>query len=162
MAELVRPDGLTPELDSWKSEAAKMTTMVAFLTLLRSHRFLGIADHQIGEDDGLYRAHIVVASVRRELRTLTRFLLVQGVETFADELEARLLSLDAHHITGARTEITRASNELRELRESVEALAMGIHAKVRSTLDGRCRSCIRNAGMRCQPSECETGFARFA
>jgi hypothetical protein len=135
VAELVRPDGLTPELDSWKSEAAKMTTMVAFLTLLRSHRFLGIADRQIGEDEGLYRAHIVVASVRRELRTLTRFLLVQGVETFAEEFEARLLSLDAHHITGARAEITRASNDLKELRESVEGLAMGIHAKVRSTLD---------------------------
>ena len=136
VAELLRPDGLTPELDSWKSDAAKMTTMVAFLTLLRGHRFLGIADGQISEDDGLYRAHIVVAAVRRELRTLTRFLLVQGVETFADELEARLLSLDAHHITGARTEITRASNELKELRESVEALAMEIHAKVRSALDG--------------------------
>jgi hypothetical protein len=136
VAELLRPDGLTPELDSWKSDAAKMTTMVAFLTLLRGHRFLGIADRQIREDDGLYRAHIVVAAVRRELRTLTRFLLVQGVETFADELEARLLSLDAHHITGARTEITRASNDLKELRESVEALAMEIHAKVRSALDG--------------------------
>ena len=136
VAELVRPDGLTPELDSWKSEAAKMTTMVAFLTLLRGHRFLGIADRQVREDDGLYRAHIVVAAVRRELRTLTRFLLVQGVETFADELEARLLSLDAHHITGARAEITRASKQLTELRESVEALAMEIHAKVRSALDG--------------------------
>ncbi len=135
VTELVRPDGLTPELESWKSEAAKMTTMVAFLTLLRDHRFLGIADRQIREDDGLYRAHIVVAAVRRELRTLTRFLLVQGVETFADELEARLLSLDAHHITGARTEISRASNELKELRESVETLAMEIHAKVRTALD---------------------------
>jgi len=136
IAELVRPDGLTPELESWKSAAAKMATLVAFLTLLRGHRFLGIADHQIREDDGLYRAHIVVAAVRRELRTLTRFLLVQGVETFADELEARLLSVDAHHITAARTEITRASNELAELRESVEALAMNIHAKVRTALDG--------------------------
>jgi hypothetical protein len=135
IAELVRSDGLTPELESWKSPAAKTTTLVAFLTLLRSHRFLGIADQQIGEDEGLYRAHIVVAAVRRELRTLTRFLLVQGVETFADELEARLLSFDAHQITGARTEITRASKELTELRESVEALGMKIHAKVRTTLD---------------------------
>ena len=135
VSELVRPANLAPELESWKSEAAKTTTMIAFLTLLRDHRFLGIADRQIWEDDGLYRAHIVVAAVRRELRTLTRFLLVQGVETFADELEARLLCLDAHHITGARTEITKASNELRELRESVEALAMGIHAKARSALD---------------------------
>jgi hypothetical protein len=135
VTELVRPESLTPQLESWKSEAAKMTTMIAFLTLLRDHRFLGIADRQIREDDGLYRAHIVVAAVRRELRTLTRFLLVQGVETFADELEARLLSLDARHITGARTEITKVSNELKELRESVEELAMGIHAKVRSALD---------------------------
>lgn len=135
VAELVRPASLTPELESWKSEAAKTTTVIAFLALLRDHRFLGIADRQIWEDDGLYRAHIVVAAVRRELRTLTRFLLVQGVETFADELEARLLSLDAHHITGARTEITKASKELRALRESVEALAMGIHAKTRSALD---------------------------
>ena len=135
VAELVRPEGLTPELDSWTSAAAQLTTMIAFLTLLRGHRFLGIADRQIREDDGLYRAHVVVAAVRRELRTLTRFLLVQGVETFADELEARLLSLDAHHITGARAEITRASEQLTELRESVEALAMEIHAKVRSALD---------------------------
>ena len=82
--ELVRPDGLVPELESWKSEAAKMTTLVAFLALLRSHRFLGIADRQIGEAQGVYRAHIVVATVRRELRTVTRFLLVQGVETCAD------------------------------------------------------------------------------
>jgi hypothetical protein len=136
VAELVRTGGLTPELPSWKSTAAKMTTMLAFLTLLRAHRFLGIADRQIREDDGLYRAHVVVAAVRRELRTLTRFLLVQGVETFADELEARLLSLDAHDITGAREEITRASGELTELRESVEALAMEIHATARTALDG--------------------------
>ena len=136
VAELVGPDRLTPELDAWKSDAAKMTTIVAFLTLLRGHRFLGIADRQIHEDEGLYRAHIVAAAVRRELRTLTRFLLVQGVETLAEEFEARLLSLDAHHITGARAEITRASIELKELRESVETLAMEIHAKVRSALDG--------------------------
>lgn len=136
VADLVKPDALNPELESWKSEAAKMTTVIGFLALLRAHRYLGIADHQIFEPDGLYRAHIVLASVRRELRTLTRFLLVQGVEAFADELEVRLLSFDAHHITGARAEITRTSKELRALRESVEALAMGIHSKVRSALDG--------------------------
>lgn len=136
VAELMSPEGLTPELQSWKSTAAKMTTMLAFLTLLRAHRFLGIADRQTGEEGGLYRAHVVVAAVRRELRTLTRFLLVQGVETFADELEARLFAFDAHHITGAREEITKASSELTALRESVEALAMELHSTVRTALDG--------------------------
>ncbi len=133
--ELVRAESLSPTLQSWKNDKAKMTTMVAFLALVRSHRFLGIADRQIHEDDGIYRAHVVVASVRRELRTLTRFLLVQGVEALADEFEARLLSLGAHHITGARSGITQTSRELQELRESVEALAMKIHGRARTALD---------------------------
>jgi len=108
--ELVHAESLSPTLETWKSDAAKMTTAIAFLTLVRSHRFLGIADRQIHEDDGIYRAHIVVASVRRELRKLTRFLLVQGVQTLAGEFE--------------------------ELRESIEALAIGIHGKARTALDG--------------------------
>jgi len=135
VSELVRAESLTPTLQTWKSEAAKMTTSIAFLTLVRGHRFLGIADRQIEQDDGAYRAHVVVAAVRRELRTLTRFLLVQGVETLADELEARLLALDAHLITGAREQITETSRSLKELRESVEALAIGIHEKARTLLD---------------------------
>ena len=135
VAELVGPDHFPAELASWTTEVAKTTTIIAFLALLRNHRFMGIADRLIGEDEGLYRAHVVLAGVRKELRTLTRFLLVQGIETFADELEARLLAVDAHHITGARTEITKASKELTELREAVETLAMGIHGKVRSALE---------------------------
>lgn len=107
--ELLQHEGPTPELDSWKSDRARIATMVSFLALLRDHRFLGIADRQIGEYEGIYRAHIVVAAVRRELRTLTRFLLVQGVETFAGELEAHS--------------------------QSVEALALAIQAKSRSALD---------------------------
>ena len=83
--------------------------MIAFLALLRDHRFLGIADGQLREPDGVFHAHLVAAAVRRELRVLSRFLLVQGVETFADELETRLLT--------------------------VEAIATSIHAKSRSLLE---------------------------
>jgi hypothetical protein len=133
--ELIDPESFPGEIHAWRSEAAKATTMLAFLTLLRSHRFLGIAGARAYHEEGFYQAQVVLSAVRKELRTLTRFLLVQGVETFADELEARLLEVDAHHITGARTEITEASRQLRDLRESVEALALDLHGKVRSTLD---------------------------
>jgi hypothetical protein len=136
VAALPGPEPRSPELDSWQNAAAKTTMTLAFMALLRDHRFLGIADRQIGTDDGLYRAHVIIAGVRRELRTLTRFLLVQGVETFADELEARLLSFDAQDISGARTEITRVSNELKALRDSLETLAVQLHAKMTSALDG--------------------------
>ena len=108
-AELLQPEGLTPQLESWESESAKTATMIAFLALLRDNRFLGIADGQLHEPDGILRSHLVTAAVRRELRVLSRFLLVQGVETFANELETRLLS--------------------------VEAIATSIHAKSRSLLN---------------------------
>jgi hypothetical protein len=94
-AELVQPEGLTPQVEFWESESAKTATMIAFLALLRDHRFLGIADGQLREADGILRSHLVTAAVRRELRVLSRFLLVQGVETFANELETRLLSVEA-------------------------------------------------------------------
>ncbi|MBW2546289.1 MAG: hypothetical protein JRE82_03465 [Deltaproteobacteria bacterium] len=94
IAELVRPDELAEELASWKGDAAEMRTLIAFLTLLRVHRFLGIADRQIAHDHDLYRAHVVIAAVRRELRTVTRFLLLQRRQTVAAELERALLSLD--------------------------------------------------------------------
>jgi hypothetical protein len=108
VAELLQSEGLTAQLESWESEAAGTATMIAFLALLRDHRFLGIADGQLREPDGIFRSHLVTAAVRRELRVLSHFLLVQGVETSADELETRLLT--------------------------VEAIATSIHAKSRSLL----------------------------
>lgn len=108
-AELMRSENPTAQLESWESDAGTRATMISFLALLRDHRFLGIADRQLEENEGVYRAHIVAAAVRKELRTLSRFLLLRGAESFSGKLETRLLS--------------------------VEALAMGIHAKSRSALD---------------------------
>jgi hypothetical protein len=135
VSELVEPSGFGSSLDGWQSEAAKTTTVIAFLTLLRSHRCLRIADRQIGDRDGLLRAQILVAGARRELRALTQFLLVQGVESFAQELEARLLEVDAGELATARPDIGEASKELQTLRETVEGIAVEIHSKVRSLLE---------------------------
>lgn len=120
-AELLVPESLLPDLEDFKSEAAKMTVMVAFSTLLRAQRFLDIADQQISELDGLYRAQILVSAVRRELRTLTRFLLVQGIESLADDFAARLP--------------TNCSRQVEAFRKSVEAIAMDIHLQMRAMLD---------------------------
>ncbi|MEM7435396.1 MAG: hypothetical protein AAF436_09620 [Myxococcota bacterium] len=133
--ELVHAESLTPALENWKTDAAKMSTTVAFLTLVRAHRFLGIAEHQLDHGEGLYRAQVVIAAVRRELRAFTRFLMVQGIETLANEFEHRLVSLDAQHVTGTYRKIRETSDELGQMRESAEALAIGVHAKARTVLD---------------------------
>lgn len=129
--DLLPSDTDLPDLGNWLDDGARMTHLIALLTLLKAHRFLGIADQQISEDDGFRRAQIVAAAVRRELRTLTRFLLVQGVETLAGELEARLLAAEGS--TGIR--LDEASRQLAEFRESIEAIALNVHTQSRAMLD---------------------------
>ena len=117
--ELVRRKSIPPGREPWSAPAARLSNWVALLALIRSHRYLGIADRQFTEERGLDRAHVVVAAVRRELRSLARFLMEQGVEAFVDELRDQGCS----------------TGELEELRAAVEALAMGLHAKAHAALD---------------------------
>jgi hypothetical protein len=114
------------------SGRASVTTMIAFLSLLRCHRFLGIAEGQIGSKDGLYRAHVVLAAVRRELRSLLRFLVAQGAESFADELEARLRTVrstldeplpERHPAAGAALAAERMQAGIVELRATLKDAA---------------------------------------
>jgi len=132
VADLVGAERFPSQLASLGDGAEKTTMIIAFLSLLRSHRFLGIADGQMAEDDGIYRAHVVLAGARRELRTLTQFLLVQGGET----VEA--LAMDVHDLVeteldeplpladelgGLAARSERMRNGIREVRRAVKEYA---------------------------------------
>ena len=100
VGELIGSDDFVPKLQSRHGEAAEMTLVLAFLTLLRGHRYLGIADQQIRERDGLYRAHVIASAVRRELHLLTRFLLEQGAQSLSGDHQESVdrLALDVQSI----------------------------------------------------------------
>lgn len=115
--------------------ADEASVLVSLLTLLRANRFLVIADRQIGKEQGIYRAHVVVAAVRADLRAWSRFILAQGAESFAEQLEAHLLSVDAAHIASARADLRNVSRNLLQLRQSVQILATDLHAKALASLD---------------------------
>ena len=104
--ELVRADVIAKDLDFWKSGAA---TMVALLTLLRAHRFLGIAERQRAKIDGTDCAELVLAGVRRELGALRLFLSLQGLDYVAAELEG----LDLRSGDEARAQLKAAAKTLR-------------------------------------------------
>ena len=142
--ELVGEDDLVPKLRSRHGEAGEMTIVLAFLSLLRSHRYLGIADQQIRERDGLYRAHVVAAAVRRELNLLTRFLLEQGAENLAETHRDRVdaLALDVRAICVTMLDRALPSlkpgqayalhaeqmrNGIREARAALKEVAKGVH-----------------------------------
>jgi hypothetical protein len=137
VSELIGPDRLSAHLAAWRADAARATTIVAFLALLRSHRYLGIADQQIRDDDGIYRAHVVLAGTRRELRTLARFLATQGgelLEPLASELGDALgegLDDGLPPIGGTRglaAPSERLRNRIRELRSIVKSAAKQLRA----------------------------------
>jgi hypothetical protein len=106
--ELVRPDVLAKDLDFWKSGAAKM---VAFLTLLRANRFLGIADRELGfgANDGADPSEVIVAGVHRELGALKLFLSIQGL----DQVLAELQDVDLRAADEARAQLKEAAKSLR-------------------------------------------------
>lgn len=116
VAELLPSDALKKDLEHCKSEAA---VMVAFLALLRAHRFLGISCRQAGETSGNERARIVTAGVRRELDALRLFLSLQGL----GELSLGLQRLDLERdVEAARARIKALAKELRSDRISTEAV----------------------------------------
>ena len=90
----------------------------------------------MGRAEGLYEAHVVVAGVRRELRTLMRFLVVQGADALADELERHLSMLDIEHteeplpaLDGERNlpvHAERMRNGIRDTRRTVKVAAKGL------------------------------------
>jgi hypothetical protein len=132
VTELFGPERIPVGLVSLGNGAAKTTMTIAFLSLLRSHRFLGIADEQMNEHGGTYRAHVLLAGSRRELRTLTRFLSVQGGDAFdalaaelqdamRTELGESLPALGSGGPLAAHAERTR--NGIRELRGTVRGAA---------------------------------------
>jgi hypothetical protein len=104
--DLVRSDVIAKDLDFWKSGAA---TMVALLTLLRAHRFLGISERQRATIDGTKRAETVLAGIRRELRALRLFLSLQGL----DHVAAELAGLDLRSGDEARAQLKAAAKTLR-------------------------------------------------
>lgn len=82
--ELLGPEQPIAELYGSESPPASSASVMAFVTLLRIHRVLGIADRQIAIDEGFHRALVLAAGAHRELRTLAKFLRVQGVEALPD------------------------------------------------------------------------------
>ncbi len=132
-SELLGNERFSAGFDASKRDASKTAIVVAFLALLRCHRFLGIADDQMSEPDGIYRAHVVMAGARRELRMLARFMVLQDGEPFGGRIERDLASLAAltsqspipapNVSHGLALAAERMRNEIRELRRSVKATA---------------------------------------
>jgi hypothetical protein len=81
--------------DFFRAPRALEVSNDPFLTLLRAHRFVGIAALRLDGEEGASIARVVVAAVRRDLRELVHFMNVNGNDSATRDLSTVLSLVDA-------------------------------------------------------------------
>lgn len=122
-------------LHSVESESAHRVCALAFLTLFRSLRYLSLIDQYAAEPAATRRAYVVLAALRSDVRTLTRYLARRAAEAMADGFETELLSLTVPELVRGFDGLTAEARNLVRLRGTLENLANTLRVEVRRTFD---------------------------
>lgn len=115
--------------DFFRAPRALEVTNDPFLTLLRAHRFVGIAAQRLDGEEGASIARVVVGAVRRDLRELVHFMNVQGDGSAIRGLSTVLSLVDVDDMllgVVARepdASMERFRNRLDELRHAIKSAA---------------------------------------
>lgn len=118
-----------------ESESAHRVCALSFLTLFRGLRYLQVIDQYATEPAATRRAYVILAALRSDLRTLTRYLSRRAAEALADGFEGELLSLSAPELVRGFEELTTEARDLVRLRGCLEGLASTLRMEIRRTFD---------------------------
>lgn len=118
-----------------ESESAHRVCALSFLTLFRGLRYLSLVDHYASEPAATRRTYIILAALRSDVRTLTRYLSRRAAEAMADGFEVELLSLNAPEITRDFDALAAEAHDLVRLRGTLENLANTLRVEIRRTFD---------------------------
>jgi hypothetical protein len=122
-------------LHSIESESAHRVCALSFLTLFRGLRYLSLIDQYAAEPSATRRAYVILAAMRSDLRTLTRYLARRAAEAMADGFEGELLSLTAPELVRGFEALAGEAYGLVRLRGTLENLANTLRVEIRRTFD---------------------------
>ncbi len=122
-------------LHSIESESAHRVCALSFLTLFRGLRYLQLIDQYAAEPASTRRAYLVLAALRSDLRTLTRYLAQRAAEAMADGYEAELLSIPASDLAKAFDDLSEEAHSLIRLRGTLENVANTLRVEIRRAFD---------------------------
>ena len=126
---------MSTTLQSVSGVPERTVLSVIFLSLSRIRRELSTVEQLLAANVNAASAEVVLASIRRDLRGMSRFLLQQGIETLAEGLHDLVLSTPASDIEERSSEIERAANATRELKRDFESIATRLQTDVRASID---------------------------
>ncbi|GAB4206449.1 MAG: hypothetical protein OHK0013_23150 [Sandaracinaceae bacterium] len=118
-----------------ESESAHRVVALTFLTLFRGLRYLQLVDHDAAEPGATRRAYVVLAALRSDVRTLTRYLSRRASEAMADGFESELLSISAAELMRSFDALTVEAHQLVALRGTLESIASTLRVEVRRIFD---------------------------
>lgn len=122
-------------LHAIESESAHRVCALTFLTLFRGLRYLQLLDQYAAESTSTRRSYVVLAALRSDLRTLTRFLARRAAEAMADGYEGELLSVPAATLTRSFDDLVDEAGGLIRLRGTLENVANTLRVEIRRVFD---------------------------
>lgn len=131
----IRAAEVLDALHAVRSESAHRVLALGFLTLFRALRYAQMIDQYAEDATATRRAYIVLAVLRSDLRTLTRFLARQAADVIADGFERELLGIAARDIRGVFHDLSGEARALVSVRSSLEHLAHTLRIEVRRAFD---------------------------
>ena len=117
------------------SDASHRVVALAFLSLFRSLRYVGLVDTYASNAATTRLAYVILSVFRSDLRALTRFLAHDSGKVISDALERIMLSLPAAQVRLRFDELATESENMVALRGTLENLANVLRVEVRKVFE---------------------------
>jgi hypothetical protein len=112
-------------------ESVHRVVALVFLTLFRALRYLDLVDRYAFERSRLGRAFVILAVLRSDLRTLTRYVGQRAGHSLAEGLERSLMTLPRRDLATRGPQLGARAEALVGVRNALEATAGGLRVDLR-------------------------------
>ncbi len=131
----IRQPQVLETLSTLELEAAHRVVALTFLTLFRCLRYTALVDQYAAEPASTRRSYVILATLRSDLRTLTRFLGGRAAEVIADGFEQELMSTPMGEMAERRAGLSRNGASLISLRGTLQGMGNSLRVEVRKVFE---------------------------
>lgn len=131
----IRSAEVLESLHAIESEMAHRVVALTFLTLFRGLRYVSLVDQYATDPGSTRRAFVILATLRSDLRALTRYLARRSGDVIAEGLEREILQVPVDEIGARYTWLAEISRSLTSIRATLENLANSLRVEVKKVFE---------------------------
>ncbi|MGF1468449.1 MAG: hypothetical protein ACFCGT_20180 [Sandaracinaceae bacterium] len=127
----IRSPEVLDVLRAVETESAHRILALSLLALFRALRYVDLVDRYASEAATARRAYVILAVLRSDMRTLTRYLAGRAADALAEGYERELLAIHAVELPSRTGGLERRARWLISLRNGLESLANSLRVDIR-------------------------------